>query len=267
MTLGSAMYIWIATLSEQLNMDGQLPDLTWVFVIAGIWNLLLLIVTVIAIVDGTRSLRAGKTRQLATDGMVVKLISIPFFISNFLVLAEVFVTGGITLIVLIGFALWVVVAVGIGLTYLTMLSTSIYLWAAIARLRRERVISTGLTVLYVILSLLFVTDIAATVLVFGHSRRRPRLALAVLLLSTGGVFVAVGVWTLVGLFEDGTGFGWSLASFYLQWVIPMGIGSVMILATVVVCAVKRAALKLEAQQAAARRTPKEVDAPDSVLAG
>jgi hypothetical protein len=253
--LGTAMYVVLIAFSGQL-VKATNP---WTLAIPAAWNLLLLIATIITIVDSALRIRAGKTKQVATDAMVVKLVAIPFFILNFYVLAEFFVVGGITLIIVIGFALWIVVAIGIGLTYLTMLSTSIYLWAAIARLRRERIIGTGLTVLYVILSLLYVTDIAAGVLVFGHSRRRPRLALALVLLSAGAVFMVYGIWTLIGLFGDGLGAGWNDPSIYLQWVIPVGIGGAVILATVVVCVIRRAALRLEAQQAAAaRRTSTKV---------
>jgi hypothetical protein len=257
MALGSAMYVWIAAfvanVNNNLSVNGQMPDFTWVFVVAGIWNFLLLIVIVVALVDAVLRVRSGKTRQLATNGLIVKLVSIPYFVSNFLVLAQLFVAGGVTLIVLIGFALWIVVAVGIALTYITMLSTSIDVWAAIARLRRERIIGTGLTVLYVILSLLFVFDIAAAAIVFGHSRRRPRLACAVLFLSVGAVFIAIGISSLQFLLDDGFGFGWSDPSFYLQWVIPGGVGVLVLLATGVVCVLRRSTLRLEAQQAALAR--------------
>jgi hypothetical protein len=270
MALGSAMYVWIATFFDQLVQgqgDGQLPDMTWLFVLGGIWNLLLLVVIVFAIVDAVLTLRAAKTRQLATNAMIVKLISIPYFILNFYVLAVIFVGGGVTLIIGIGFALWVVVAVGIALTYLTMLSTSIYLWAAIARLRRERIIGTGMTVLYAILSFVFVTDLAAGVLVFGHSRRRPRLAFVLLLLSAGAVILGFGIWELLGTIADGAGALNDPVS-TLFWIAPVALGFAVIVATGIVSLIRRSTLRLEAQQAAAaRRTPTESDPTESVLVG
>ena len=269
MALGSAMYVWIATFFYQLVQgpgNGQLPDMTWLFVLGGIWNLLLLVVIIIAIVDGVLTLRAGKTRQLATNAMIVKLISIPYFILNFYVLAVVFVGGGATLIIGIGVALWVVVAVGIALTYLTTLSTSIYLWAAIARLRRERIIGTGLTVLYAILSFLFVTDIAAGVLVFGHSRRRPRLALILLLLSAGAVILGFGIWDLLGTLADGAGALNDPVSM-LFWIVPVALGFAVILATGIVSLIRRSTLRLEAEQAAAARASTETDTSERLLVG
>jgi hypothetical protein len=239
--LGAAMYVVIIAFSEQL-ITATNP---WYLVVPVAWNLLLFITTVITIVDGVLRVRAGKTRALAIDAMIVKLVAIPFFVLNFYVLAEFFIFGGLTIAFGIGLAFWVVVAIGGGLTYLTMLSTSVYLWAAIARLRRERIIGTGLTVLYMILSFLYVTDIAASVLVFGHSRRRPRLALVVLLLSVGALFVTYAIGTLT----DGQGAGWNDPSIFLQWVIPLVIGGGLILATLIVSVIRRSTLRLEAERA------------------
>lgn len=263
------MYVWIATFFYQLVQgegNGQLPDMTWIVVLAGIWNLLLVIVVVVAIVDGVLRLRAGKATQLATNALIVKLISIPYFILNFYVLAVVFVGGGVTLIIGIGVALWVVVAVGIALTYFTMLSTSIYLWAAIARLRRERIIGTGLTVLYAILSFLFVTDIAAGVLVFGHSRRRPRLALVQLLLSAGAVILGFGIWDLLGTIADGAGALDDPVSM-LFWIVPVAFGVAVILATGIFALIRRSTLQLEAEQAAAARASMGTDTSESLVVG
>ena len=63
------------------------------------------------------------------------------------------------------------IAGSVVLTYLTMLSTSVYGWASITVLRRERRIGTVLSVLYTILLFIFVADIVAGILLFAHSRR------------------------------------------------------------------------------------------------
>jgi hypothetical protein len=249
--LGAAMDILVFAVYE-LSVFEQFDPL-WFFVIAGAWNLLMLIATIITIVDSARKIHARKTRQLATDAMVVKLASIPFFLLNFAVLAAVFIGGLAILAFGVGIALWVAVAIGSGLTYLTMLSTSVYAWAAIAQLRRERIIGRGLTVLYTLLSLVPVTDIAAAVLLFGHYRRRPRLALVVVLLSAGLLTIALGVGGLFGLFgyapfqfpSDG---GLDPAGFLSISLIILG--TAMILVTGIVAVVRRSALRLEAQRAA-----------------
>ena len=147
-----------------------------------------------------------------------------------------------------------------------MLSTSIYLWAAIARVRRERMIGTGLTVLYAIMSFLFVTDIAASVLVFGHSRRRPRLALVLLLLSAGAVILGEGIWDLLGTSGDGAGALDDPISM-LFWIVPVAVGFAVIVATGIVSLIRRSTLRLEAEQAAASRASTETDTSESVLAG
>ncbi|MEO6533386.1 MAG: hypothetical protein ABIO06_07410 [Pseudolysinimonas sp.] len=230
--------------------DGGMSDDPWFVGIAIAWNLALLVATIIAIADSVRRLRAKRTRQLAFDAMVVKLASIPFFLVNFAMF--LFASVASLVLIMIGPIIWTVIAIGIGLTYLTMLSTSVYAWATIAQLRRERVIGTGLAILYTILTCLFVTDVVAAVLLFGHSRRRPRLALAWLLTATGAAMIVGGVLDfflgfLKGLVPE---LGYSAIG-WLEWMIPIAVGVAVILATGIVSFVRRASLRLEAQAAAA----------------
>jgi hypothetical protein len=130
---------------------------------------------------------------------------------------------------------------------LALLSTSIYPWATIAQLRRERAIGIGLTVLYTVMSLIFVTDIVAGVLLFGHSRRRPRVALIAILLSVGLLALAFG---LVGIFIDDPTFKYGPEPITLGGYIVAGVGIAVILPTVIVSFVRRSTLRAEAQQAA-----------------
>jgi hypothetical protein len=241
MVVGAVMYVLIFTFIDHLN---DADNVQWNFLIAGVWNLLLLIATIISIVDSVRMLRAGETRELATGAMVVKLASIPFFVLNYLMLAFLFIGGGVILL-FGGFVLWIAVAIGSGLTYLALLSTSVYTWAAIAQLRRDKIIGTPLTVLYVILSLVFVTDIAAAVLLFGHYQRRPRRALVVLLLAIGLLVLASGIliFSIDPTFIDdvnpasGTGF------------VVAVVGLTAIVTTGIITFVQRTSMRDEAQQA------------------
>jgi hypothetical protein len=246
MILGAAMYVIVVMLNYRLDGD----DIVNVnLLVAGAWNLLLFVATVIAIIDAIRTARAKRTSGLATNAMVVKLVSIPFFILNYLVLALVLIVGT-GMIIFGGAALWIVVAIGSVLTYLTTLSTSVYVWAAIAQLRRERIIGTGLTVLYGILSLIFVADIAAGVMVFGHYRRRPRLTLVVLLLSCGLLTLAFGV---TGLFIFGPTLDYDSNPFGLPAYGLVIVGIAVILPTGIVALVRRPALRNEAQRAVVLR--------------
>ncbi|MEO5920186.1 MAG: hypothetical protein ABIQ01_03505 [Pseudolysinimonas sp.] len=187
--LGSAMYALVIAFSSQLTT----ADNVWVtLVVPGVWITLVCVVTALVVVDAVAKIRAGQTWDLASDGLVVKLVSIPFFILNFVVLSVLTFMGG-AIFLFGGFALLVAAWVGIGLTYLTMLSTSVYVWATIARLRRDRVIGTGLAVLYMFFSFVFVTDIVAAIMVFGHSRRRPGLALVIVLLAVGVILTVAGL--------------------------------------------------------------------------
>jgi hypothetical protein len=241
LVVGAVMYVVIFVFIDHLN---DADTVQWNFVIAGAWNVLLLTATIISIVDSFRMLRAGETRELATSALVVKLASIPFFVLNYLMLAFLFIGGGVILL-FGGFVLWIAVAIGSGLTYLALLSTSIYTWAAIAQLRRDKIIGTPLTVLYMILSLVYLTDIAAAVMVFGHYRRRPRLALVVMLLVFGLLVLTVGILifsvdpTLVDVFVPALGTGFVVAV----------VGLTVILTTGIITFVQRASMRAEAQRA------------------
>ena len=224
MLLGALMYGAVIVFPEALSSS----NLPWTFVIGGVWNLLLLMATVVVIVDSIQKIRAKKTQQLATDVLVVKLAAIPFFVLNFVVLANLTVLG-LGLIIFGGMVLWVVVAIGAGLTYMVVLSTSVYAWAAIVQIRRDGIIKPWLAVLYAILSLVFVTDTATGILLFGHGRRRPKLALVIVLLSFG-----------LGL--AGVGLGLDL-SFGFGWISVAGI--VALLAAIVVGVVLLPALRRE----------------------
>ena len=194
--LGAVMYALVIAFAGELSKAGN-AHLT--FFIVGGWNTLVFAVTALAVVDGVRKVRTGRTRELATGALLVKLAAIPFFVLNFIVLG-VLALGGMVVFILGGVVLLFAVWIGIGLTYLTMLSTSVYSWAAIARLRREKTIGTGLAALYTILSFGFVTDTATGVLLFGHSRRRPGLALVIVLVTVGAVLAVPGL--LINDLED-----------------------------------------------------------------
>lgn len=244
--LGVAVYGAAIAISQG---DGGPGDDQWLLLIAVVWNLALLVAAIIAIVDSVRRLRAKRTKQLAVDAMVVKLASIPFFLVNFAML--LFASVASLVLIMVGPIIWTVIAIGLGLTYLTMLSTSVYAWATITQLRRERVIGTGLALLYMVLTCLFVTDVAAAVLLFGHSRRGPRLALVWLLCATGIALIAVGVLFSLGFFKDVLPLPDPYPVNLLESVVPVVVGIVLVLGTVTVSILRRSSLRLEAQAAAA----------------
>lgn len=198
--LGAVGYVlflaYLGAIMTGPSSDGGLDELrnVAIAVVVG-WNLVVLVVAVLVLVDSVLKIRAGRTRQLATGVFLVKLVAIPFYLVNYALMLLV-VVGVLALsihaigIFLIPFVTPIVV-VGTILTYVLLLSTSIYGWAALARMRRERTIGTGLTVLYALLLLVFVVDIAVAVMLFGHSRRRAGTALVVLLLTVGAMLVAL----------------------------------------------------------------------------
>lgn len=225
MLLGAVIWVLVVIYLVQVGSGDGL----WVIPVAVIgWNILLVVATILVIIDSARKIRAGKTRELATDIFVVKIAAIPFFLINFAVLFMVAVVG-VAALVAGGIVLVAFVPLEITLTYIAMVATSFYGWASIARLRRDRVISTGLVVLYSILLLVFVTDIVAGILLFGHSRRRPGLALAVVLLVLG---VALAV---PGFLIDG-----------LVWLGVAGV--VVVVATIVVGFIRTSRLRRRVEE-------------------
>jgi hypothetical protein len=217
MLLGAVIYVVVVRFFFALAA----ADALWVVPAAAVgWNILLVVATIIAIVDSVRKIRAGKTRELATDILVVKLAAIPFFLINFGLLF-VITAAGTVMLRAAGIVVLAFVPLEVGLTYLAMIATSVYGWASVARLRRDRVIGTGLTVLYSILLLSFVTDIVAGILQFGHSRRRPGVALVVVLLVLGALLTVLGF--LTPLLDSVPG---------IEWVGVAGV--VVILSTIVI---------------------------------
>lgn len=154
--------------AEWLNQLGVTPELWFWPVLIG-WNVLLLVVAILAAVDSIRKVRAGKARQVATGVFVTKLAAIPYFLLNFLLWGALAGVG----LALGGWGIFVI-AIAVPLTWFTMLSTSIYGWASIVLLRREGRIGKVQAALYTILLCVFVADIVVGILLFVHSRRRPK---------------------------------------------------------------------------------------------
>lgn len=137
------------------------------------WNAALLIVTVLVLVDSVKKVRAGNTEQLTQGALLVKLAAIPFFVINFVPLALFGLTE--TVLIAFGGAIGLVgVAVAVVLTYLAMLSTSIYGWASVRRLHRDKRINRAQAAIYSILLCLFVLDIVGGILLFAETRRARR---------------------------------------------------------------------------------------------
>ena len=253
--LGTLMYALIIAFVGVLS---SADNLYWFFFIIGIWNTLLLVVTGLVIVDAVRKVRAGRTQELATGTLLVKLAAIPFFVLNFFVLAML-TLGGMAIFIMGGVVLLYAVWIGSGLTYLAMLATSIYAWATIARLRREKTIGSGLAVLYTFLTLGFVTDTAAGVLLFGHARKRPGLALTIVLIVTG-VILAVPRF-LIDTVQAPYGEWWTALKVTLAWVSVAGMA--LIVGTIVIAAARWVVLRRRGLAATATETDESAPVPDS----
>lgn len=173
MLLGTVLYAVVFLVNTDGFTDTNLVPLV---VTAVIWNTALLVVAVLVIIDSIRKIRAGMTRELASGVFVVKLAAFPFFLISSGLLTLIYLAGwGILLFG--GPVLGAAAMIGAGLTYLAMLATSVYGWACIARLRRERRIDTGLLVAYSFLLFIPVADTVVGVLLFlRYGRTRTAIA-------------------------------------------------------------------------------------------
>ena len=174
MLLGTAMYLidflypWRGD-----EIDDTSALVPTVFIV---WNASLIIVTILVIVDSLKKVRKGMAAQLATGVFIVKLAAIPYFLINFALFFSVGAMGMGMVLMARGSALVLApIAGSVALTYLTMLSTSVYGWASITSLRREGRIGTVLAVLYTILLFIFVADTVVGILLFVHARRSSKM--------------------------------------------------------------------------------------------
>jgi hypothetical protein len=245
MLLGVAAWVAFLVYFQEAGDTGnyQLP-----FLILGVWNLLVLAAAVLTIIDGVRKVRANASAELAASAIMTKLASFPFVVVNFIGLIGAFFSS-FGLLLFGGPVLWVIVPIVGVLTYLVGLTTSVYGWAAITTMRRERSLSVALTVVFTILLLLPPADTVVGVLLFR--RRRPRLAFVLVILTLGVVLIAVAalVWCI------STWYGFSYEPNLLPSIIVAIVGFALILAISIVSIVRRSALRTEAEEAALATVP------------
>jgi hypothetical protein len=218
------------------------------FLILGVWNLLVLVAAVLTIVDSVRKVNSNVSGELAGSAMMTKLASFPFVMVNFVGLMGAFFSS-FGLLLFGGPVLWVIVPIVGVLTYLVGLTTSVYGWAAITQMRRERKLSVALTVVFTILLLLPPADTVVGVLLFR--RRRPRLALLAVMLTIGVLLIAGGslLWSMT------TWYAYGAEPVVLASIIVAVVGFALILAISIVSIVRRSALRTEAEEAALATVP------------
>jgi hypothetical protein len=238
---------WVAFL-VYFQVAGDTGNYQLPFLILGVWNLLVLAAAVLTIIDSVRKVRANASEELAASAMMTKLASFPFVMVNFIGLIGAFFSS-FGLLLFGGPVLWVIVPIVGVLTYLVGLTTSVYGWAAITQMRRERKLSVALTVVFTILLLLPPADTVVGVLLFR--RRRPRLALLAVMLAIGAVIIAVGsvIWAVT------TWYAYGAESEVLASIIVAIVGFALILATGIVIILRRSALRTEAEEAALATVP------------
>ena len=168
--------IVLFTFAQSASRAEQYPALGVVGQVVIIsWLIAMIVAPVLGVLDAVRKLASGDADGLRVSAVLVKLAAIAFFVPNFVLvaafallvqlLASMFAAGAVL-------ALFNLAGVGIiiAITYLLMLPTSAYGWAALIWLRRRRAISNQFFVGHAILHAIFVTDIISSLIVASKVR-------------------------------------------------------------------------------------------------
>lgn len=133
--------------------------------VLGAWAVVYAVAAGLAVREAVRLLRLRDLDRLQRATKLVKLIGIPFFVLNF-VLLSTFVVA--TAFFGIGFVLAPVFVIA---TYLVLLPTSAYGLACLVLLQRDRAVSPTFFTVHVVLHGLFVADIVSTLLVAHRAKQ------------------------------------------------------------------------------------------------
>lgn len=168
--LGSMLLVGLALVVTVTMTIGQAEDPPrvdeLVLPVFAAWTAGYLVIAVVTLVDARAMHRRDDLDGLRRATRVVKLMGIPFFVINFVLLGLAVFVGmfahGIGIVLAPVFVAW---------TYLLMLPTSIYGIACLVLMRRLGAASSGYVALNTVLHLVFVVDIVSTLIVARDAGR------------------------------------------------------------------------------------------------
>jgi hypothetical protein len=170
--LGAVLMAFIASgifLEKPLRIEGK-GDLAVVFAVLGGWLAIYLVVGCVAVLDAGRLARRRDLGALQQSANLVKFVAVPFFVLNFLALAQAVLVvgaGDSDRLGLDGILLALLFAV---LTYAVMLPTSAYGVAILVLLRQDDRIGRAFFGVSIVLHFLFVVDVLSTIVVVEVAR-------------------------------------------------------------------------------------------------
>jgi hypothetical protein len=165
---------WVASgigLTSPFEADRP-GDLTAAYAVLGAWLLCYLLVAPFVVADAVRLNRRDDLATLQESANLVKLIAIPFFLLNFVVLAAAVTVAGAGDQDRFGLDGFLVALLFIILTYLAFLPTSAYGVACLLQLKKRDQIGRAFFGGHVVLHFLYVVDVISTIVVVEVVRNR-----------------------------------------------------------------------------------------------
>lgn len=172
LAVGAVLMAFVAFgigMGQPFRIDGS-GDLAVAFVVLGGWLAVHLLVGGLAVADAVRLSRRRDLGALQESANLAKLGAVPFFILNFVALAEtaaVVGAGDSDRLGLSGILLGLLFMV---LTYVVMLPTSAYGVAILVLLRKDARIGRAFFVINLAMHFLFVVDVVSMILVVEAAR-------------------------------------------------------------------------------------------------
>jgi len=178
-TLLSAMYLYLIIPIVFLFLSDSESDTFGILLLVICWIcfVLFLVIGIFNIVSAAGLFKIGNYDKIRSEMMKLKLGSIPFFLAEYIIFAFVAVTFSLLAVFFfwtIGgpVALMIMVALAAIILYAAVLISSAYGIAFVSLLRKEKVISTGLLIFYIVLQLIPVADIVVTIVLLSNYKKR-----------------------------------------------------------------------------------------------
>ena len=178
LVLGAVLTAGVATgigMNWPFRID-RAGGLTVPFVLLGLWFLIYLVLGIVVVGDAVRLVRRRDLNALQDSANLVKLIAVPFFVLNFIALAEVVTLVGSNDQDRFGLDGFLVALLFVVLTYVVLLPTSAYGVGCLVVLKRGDGIGPITFGLNMVLHFLYVVDVLSAIVVVEIARDRLGIA-------------------------------------------------------------------------------------------
>jgi len=174
----AAMYLYLfvptAVFFGLSNENDQFPVL--LLTVLGTCFILLIVAGIFNLVSAVELFRKEEYNKLRSEMLLLKLGFIPFFVAEY----AIFIAMALGFSFLAVFFIWTVVGpvifimmvvIAAVMLYTIMLISSVYGIAFVSLLRKEKIISTGMLILYNVFQLIPVADLIITIVLLSKYRK------------------------------------------------------------------------------------------------